>query len=242
MQNSLSTATKFAARLRRWTTIRRLSIRLRPRWAAVLWSTLCNNRCNRECTFFSLPCAGTCAHTDSAVLTDAGARVTSSHKISPPSRGTRPAQCMPPTYCRAPRETLEGHRLYRRQKKKVSWVNCVTAEKVIPVSFFYAVVRQRPRIFRAYNRPRYVKMHKDDDNSAVRNREDFLFIRIIILSIFDLDRYNLFSPSNRKIEKKYFIMRVRSLSCLSYANNLNRDIWLMKEKTCFYHSKWSDNK
>lgn len=83
-----------------------------------------------------------------------------------------------------------------KTENKVSWFNCVTAEKVIPVSFFYAVVRQRPRIFRAYNRPRYVKMHKDDDNSAVRNREDFLFIRIIILSILDLDRYNIFSPSN----------------------------------------------
>lgn len=84
--------------------------------------------------------AGTCAHTDSAVLTDAG--VTRSHKISPPRRAAPhdvahdAAQYTPPTYCRGA-TTPERHRLYRRWKEKESHKSIVTAEKVI--RFFRAV-------------------------------------------------------------------------------------------------------
>lgn len=70
--------------------------------------------------------AGTCAHTDSAVLTDAG--VTRSHKISPPRhatprhatrRGTRRGT-MHAAYLLSGATTPERHRLYRRQKKNLT--------------------------------------------------------------------------------------------------------------------------
>jgi len=82
-----------------------------------------------------------------AVLTDE--RYTRSHKISSchatlcratPRRGTRPAQCTPPTYCRAPRRPKDID--YIEDEKK-SHESIVTTEKVIRL--FHAVVRQRPR-------------------------------------------------------------------------------------------------
>jgi hypothetical protein len=95
--------------------------------------------------------AGTCAHTDSAVLTDAG--VTRSHKISPPRHATPhdaahdAAQCTPPTYCRAPRRPKD-HRLYRRRRKK-SQVNCYRGESY---SFLSRCRKITPTVFRVINR------------------------------------------------------------------------------------------
>lgn len=138
--------TKFAARLCRWTI--RLSIRLRPQWAAVLWSTLCNNRCNRECTFFSLPChAGTCAHTDSAVLTDTRdrARYTLSQNFTSTTRHTTDyIGCRLLIVGRHARRTS----IISKTKKK-SHESIVTAEKVIPPLFFLLRCRKTtPTLFR----------------------------------------------------------------------------------------------
>lgn len=103
--------------------------------------------------------AGTCVHTDSAVLTDG--RYTRSHKISPchailrraASRRVAPRHAM---QCHAAaHDRHNAHRLLiivRRHdarktsiisKTKKSHESIVTAEKVI--RFFRAVIRQRPR-------------------------------------------------------------------------------------------------
>lgn len=91
--------------------------------------------------FLLAPVRGTCAHTDSAVLTDG--RYTRSHKISPlPCRAAAHDRhnARPPTYCQAPRRPKDID--YIEDDKK-SHESIVTAEKVI--RFFRAVVRQRPR-------------------------------------------------------------------------------------------------
>lgn len=109
--------------------------------------------------FLLAPARNTCAHTDSAVLTDAdgregggGARYTLSQNFT--AAHDRHNVCRLLIVGRHAR----GTSIISETKKK-SHESIVIAEKV---SFFYAVVRLRPRIFR-HNRPRYIKMHKDDN-------------------------------------------------------------------------------
>lgn len=127
-----------------------------------MWSTPCNKPVQPRMHFLLAPaCAGTCAHTDSAVLTDAGARslhARRSHKISPAARHN---VCMPPTYCRAPRERdARRTSIISKTRKKKSHESqlCYRGESY---SRFFLLCKTTPTVFR-YNRPCYVKMHKDN--------------------------------------------------------------------------------
>jgi len=110
--------------------------------------------------------AGTCVHTDSAVLTDG--RYTRSHKISP---------CHA-TLCAAPRHTTDTiHRrllivgrhdarktsIISKTKKKKSHESIVIAEKV--VRFFRAVVRKRPQFSTGNQPPLCKNTHKNNSDS-----------------------------------------------------------------------------
>lgn len=164
----------------------------------------------------------TCAHTDSAVSTDAGgrrggggggARYTLSQNFT--AAHDRHNVCRLLIVGRHARETS----IISKTKKKKSHESIVTAEKV---SFFYAVVRLRPRIFR-HNRPRYIKMH-EDDNFLNHSRQGTItsFLFRVTLLIFDLDWYSFFRTRLR-INISYM-----QVCCLSYARMIRA--WCLNER------------
>lgn len=79
--------------------------------------------------------AGTCMHTDSAVLTERAFThaLTKFHRAMP-RRGTRPAQCHA-AYLLSGATTPERHRLHRRRKKKKSLTSQLLPRRKSFVSF-----------------------------------------------------------------------------------------------------------
>jgi len=117
MQNSLNTATKFPARF--MSTDDSTFDSFAPAVGRGFVEQRCATTGATANALSSHSRAGTCVHTDSAVLTDG--RYTRSHKISPCHAAPRHTTgTMHAAYLLSGATTPERHRLYRRRQKSLT--------------------------------------------------------------------------------------------------------------------------